>query len=167
MSRLKRWGRDLLVLALLMLVMIWVMDSWRAPQVPLAFADQPMHTVDGREVTLSTLSQERPLLVYFWASWCNICRFTTPAVAAMAEDGSNVIGIVLRSGEDAKVERYLQAKEYRMPLINDKDGRLSASWQVSVTPTLVIIDKGRVVSSTSGFTSSWGMRLRLWWAGWH
>lgn len=165
MSRLKRWARELLVLAILLAGVMWVMDSWRAPQAPLAFADQPLHTLDGQEVTLNTLSQDRPLLVYFWASWCGICRFTTPTVAEMAQEGGNVIGIALRSGDDEKVQRYLQAKHYQMPLVNDPQGRLSANWQVSVTPTLVIIDKGQVVSSTTGFTSGWGMKLRLWWAG--
>lgn len=165
MSRLKRWVRELLVLALLLAGGVWVMDSWRAPEAPLAFADQPLHTLDGQEVTLNTLSQQRPLLVYFWASWCGICRVTTPTVADMAQQGSNVIGIALRSGDNDKVQRYLQQKQYQMPLINDPEGRLSANWQVSVTPTLVIIDKGKVVSTTTGYTSGWGMKLRLWWAG--
>lgn len=165
MSRMKRWTRDLLVLFLLMAGVMGVMDQWRGPRAPVAFAEQPLHTLDGQEVTLNTLSQDRPLLVYFWASWCGICRFTTPVVAEMAREGSNVIGIALRSGDNENVQRYLQVKQYQMPLVNDPEGRLSAHWQVSVTPTLVIIDKGQVVSTTTGFTSGWGMKLRLWWAG--
>lgn len=167
MTRLKRWARELLMLALLLAVAMWVMDQWRAPKAPLAFADQPLQTLDGREVTLNALSQDRPLLVYFWASWCGICRYTTPTVAEMAQQGSNVIAIALRSGEDSEVQRYLQAKGYQMPLVNDPQGRLSANWQVSVTPTLAIVDKGQVVSTTTGFTSGWGIKLRLWWAGDH
>jgi len=165
MSRLKRWAREILVLALLLAGGMWVMDSWRAPKAPLAFADQPLLTLDGQEVTLKALSQQRPLLVYFWASWCGVCRFTTPTVADMAQQGRNVIGIALRSGENDKVQRYLQAKQYHMPLVNDPEGRLSANWHISVTPTLVIIDKGKVVGTTTGYTSGWGMQLRLWWAG--
>ncbi len=46
----------------------------------------------------------------------------------------------------------------------------AASWRGSgtsrVTPTLVVISQGEVKSVTTGWTSSWGMRLRLWLASW-
>ncbi len=42
----------------------------------------------------------------------------------------------------------------------------AASWRGSgiseVTPTLVVISQGEVKSVTTGWTSGWGMRLRLW-----
>ncbi|WP_255478184.1 thioredoxin domain-containing protein, partial [Serratia sp. ME43] len=39
------------------------------------------------------LSHERPLLVYFWASWCGVCRFTTPDVARLQAAGGNVLTV--------------------------------------------------------------------------
>ncbi|GAB3408838.1 alkyl hydroperoxide reductase [bacteria symbiont BFo1 of Frankliniella occidentalis] len=165
MTRLKRWGRELLLFVVLLAGVLWAMDLWRAPHAPLAFADQPLQTLDGRDVTLAALSAERPLLVYFWASWCGVCRFVTPQVAELASSGQNVISVALRSGEDEKVQRYLQAKRYPLATINDPQGSLSGSWQIGVTPTLVVIDKGAIVSTTTGWTSSWGIKLRLWWAG--
>ncbi|HAJ7641775.1 TPA: protein disulfide oxidoreductase, partial [Escherichia coli] len=36
------------------------------------------------------------------------------------------------------------------------------NWEISVTPTLVVVSKGQVVTTTSGWTSYWGMKLRLW-----
>jgi len=52
-----------------------------------------------------------------------------------------------------------------MPVVNDPRGEISSQWDVGVTPTFVIISKGEVVSSTTGWTSSWGLKARLWWAG--
>jgi hypothetical protein len=52
-----------------------------------------------------------------------------------------------------------------MPVVNDEQGQLSRLWQIQVTPTLVVAYKGEVKSVTTGFTSGWGMKLRLWWAG--
>ncbi|PYA56163.1 protein disulfide oxidoreductase, partial [Serratia marcescens] len=43
-------------------------------------------------------------------------------------------------------------------------GTLSAQWQIGVTPTFVVVSQGKVVQSTTGWTSYWGMKLRLWWA---
>jgi len=99
-----------------------LMDAWRAPHLPASFDSTPLQTLDGETVTLAALSKDEPVLLYFWASWCGVCRFTTPEVARLRSEGENVMTIALRSAQ------------------------------------------GRVVSTTSGWTSYWGMKFRLWWA---
>ncbi|AHG18795.1 alkyl hydroperoxide reductase [Chania multitudinisentens RB-25] len=165
MARLTRWARELLILALMLLVMVLIVDLWRAPQAPPAFEQQLLKTLGGESVSLAQLSRNKPLLVYFWASWCAVCRFTTPDVAKLVAGGSNVLTVALRSGSDQQVERWLAGKKLQLPVINDPQGSLSAQWQIGVTPTFVVISQGNVVQSTTGWTSYWGMRLRLWWAG--
>lgn len=164
MARLKRWARELLVLALIVLVATFAMDWLRAPQAPPAFNNQMLETLDGERVSLAQLSESKPLLVYFWASWCAICRFTTPNVAKLVANGGNVLTVALRSGDNQQVERWLARKQLQLPVVNDQLGALSAQWQVGVTPTFVFISQGKVVQSTTGWTSYWGMKLRLWWA---
>lgn len=70
--------------------------------------------------------------------------------------------VALRSGDGPQVEHWLRKKGYQMPVINDATGQLSAQWQVSVTPTLVVLYRGKMVQHTSGWTSYWGMKARLW-----
>lgn len=53
----------------------------------------------------------------------------------------------MRSGDNAKLARWVEKKQLKMPVINDENGALSQQWQVSVTPTLVIVSKGNVVST--------------------
>lgn len=164
-SKLRRWLREGVILLVLLASVMLIMDWWRAPQSPAAFDTTPLHTLDGQTVTLGALSAERPLLVYFWASWCAVCRFTTPDVAKLQAEGQNVLTIALRSGSESEVSRWLARKGVIFPVVNDADGAISRSWQIGVTPTLVVVDKGKVVSTTSGWTSYWGMKMRLWWAG--
>lgn len=163
-SKLRRWLREGLILLALLVVVTVLVDAWRAPQVPPAFDSTPLQTVDGETVTLAKLSEEKPVLLYFWASWCSVCRFTTPDVARLHREGVNVMTIALRSGSEADVARWLTRKNVTFPVINDASGEISRRWEISVTPTLVIVSKGEVVSTTSGWTSYWGMKLRLWWA---
>ncbi|MDA8480559.1 protein disulfide oxidoreductase [Citrobacter sp. Awk 4] len=163
-SKLRRWLREGLILLALLTVVTVLVDAWRAPQVPPTFDSTPLQTVDGETVTLARLSEENPVLLYFWASWCGVCRFTTPDVARLHQDGVNVMTIALRSGSEAEVSRWLTRKNVTFPVINDASGEISRRWEISVTPTLVIVSKGEVVSTTSGWTSYWGMKLRLWWA---
>ncbi|TNV13116.1 protein disulfide oxidoreductase [Buttiauxella sp. B2] len=164
-SKLKRWGREALVIAMIFITIVVVMDMWRAPKMPATFDSTPFHTLDGKTVTLNALSEERPLLLYFWASWCAVCRYTTPSVAQLVSEGENVMTIALRSGDPQEVSRWLVRKKVQLPVVNDASGELSRNWQIGVTPTLVVFYKGEVVSSTTGWTSYWGMKLRLWWAG--
>ncbi|WP_413529389.1 protein disulfide oxidoreductase [Rahnella inusitata] len=165
MTRLKRWARELGVLALLIFAVMSGVDFLRAPQAPADFGHQPLQVVDSQNVTLLEQSQQRPLLVYFWATWCGVCKMTTPDVAKLAEEGGNVLSVALRSGDEDKIRQYLAAKNIAMPVVNDPRGELSAQWDIGVTPTFVMIDKGNVVSTTTGWTSYWGMKARLWWAG--
>lgn len=163
-SKLRRWMRELVVLLLLAMTVMWGMDQLRKPVLPADFSGMPMQTLTGGQVDLAALSADRPMLLYIWATWCGICRYTTPAVDEMAEQGANVMTLAMRSGDDQELTRYLQKRQLSMPVINDARGNLARQWQVGVTPTLVVISKGKVVTATTGWTSAWGMKLRLWWA---
>ncbi|ATM95077.1 putative metal resistance protein [Yersinia frederiksenii] len=162
MSRLKRWGKELAILLLIVAVVSLGMDWLRSPQAPADWPDTALQTLAGKRVSLQEMSQEKPLLIYFWATWCGVCKFTTPSVNQLVQEGENVLTVALRSGDAAQVERWLSKKGYQLPVINDPQGQLSAQWQVSVTPTVVILYQGKMVQHTSGWTSYWGMKLRLW-----
>jgi len=164
MAKVKRWAKELGIGIVLLMGVLLGMDFLRAPQAPADFGHQSLQTLDGQTFTLNEKSQQQPLLVYFWATWCGVCKFTTPNVGKLSANGGNVVSVALRSGDGEKIERYLQGKKITMPVINDPRGEISSAWDIGVTPTFVVIDKGRVLSTTTGWTSYWGMKLRLWWA---
>ena len=163
-SRLLRWLREGIILAVLLGGVMLAMDWWRAPIAPPSFESLPLQTLEGQTVTLAELSADKPLLVYFWASWCAVCRFTTPDIAKLYDEGNNVLTIALRSGNGDEVTNGLRRKGYTLPVVNDPHGAISQRFQISVTPTLVVLYKGKIISTTSGWTSYWGIKLRLWWA---
>ncbi|MGX5011251.1 protein disulfide oxidoreductase [Enterobacter asburiae] len=165
LSRLRRWAREGIILILLTLAVMWGVDQYRKPSLPASFSATPMQSINGNIYDIAALSQKRPLLIYVWATWCSICRYTTPAVDKLAKEGGNVVSVAMRSGDNAKLARWVEKKNLSMPVINDASGALSQQWQVSVTPTLVIVSKGNVVSATTGWTSYWGLKIRMWWAG--
>ena len=164
-SKLRRWARELLILLLMVIVTVWGMDQLRKPVLPAGFSATSVETLEGAQMNIAALSEERPLLIYVWATWCAICRYTTPAVERLTQEGGNVLSVALRSGDDGQLSRWMAKKRLTMPVVNDASGALSRQWQVSVTPTLVIVSKGNVVGTTTGWSSYWGMKLRLWWAG--
>jgi alkyl hydroperoxide reductase subunit AhpC len=72
----------------------------------------------------------------------------------------------MQSGTADELVAYLQAQGVDYPVINDEHGRLAASYGVKAVPASFILDReGRVRFATRGYTTGWGIRLRLWLAG--
>lgn len=164
--RWRRWGKEALWLLLFALLLSIVLDLWRSPALP---EDSPLPVLtlqDGTRADLQAMSRERPLLIYYWASWCAVCRFTTPAVEQLWQDGENVLTVALRSGDNTRLRQGMARKGLSFPTHNDEQGTLAARWQVNVTPSFLILKDGKVVSSTTGWSSRWGLQLRLLWASW-
>lgn len=160
----KTWGgrlKSLLGYVLFFLVVGWGVDLWRAQDLVSGKAPQlTAVSLQGEAVDLFAMSQEQPVLVYFWATWCSVCSTVSPSVNFVS-DGAQVVTVALSSGADERVQRYLGAKDYDFTVINDEKGLISREWGISVTPTLFVIDKGEISSVTTGFTSPFGMWARL------
>ena len=162
--RWRRWGKEALWLLLFGVVISTALDLWRSPALP---EDGPLPTLtlqDGTTADLQAMSRDKPLLVYYWASWCAVCRFTTPTVEQLWQDGENVLTVALRSGNTQQLSKGMGKKGLTFPTHNDERGDLAARWQVSVTPSFLIVKDGKVVSTTTGWSSGLGLKLRLAWA---
>lgn len=162
----RRWGKEALWLLLMALVITILVDLWRSPTLPAGAMEAPFTLQDGTTTTLAEQSRGKPLLVYYWASWCGVCRFTTPTVEQLWQEGENVLTVALRSGSDEPLRAGMAKKGLTFPTHNDESGDSAARWQVGVTPTFLVIKDGALVSSTTGWSSAWGLRLRLLWASW-
>ncbi|WP_028862691.1 protein disulfide oxidoreductase [Psychromonas aquimarina] len=155
------WLKEALVLVLLLTLISWAVDFWRSGS--MASGQAPALTavsVQGEQIDLGAMSQDKPVLLYFWATWCPVCSYVSPSVDFFSDD-YQVLTVALTSGEAERVNKYQQAKEYDFSTINDPKGQISQAWGISVTPTIFIIDKGEIKSVTSGFTSPMGMWMRL------
>ena len=86
-SKLRRWLRELAVWLLIGAAMGLAVDYFRQPALPQNVSATSLHALDGRTVDLNAMSQQKPLLLYVWATWCGVCRYTTPSVASLAADG--------------------------------------------------------------------------------
>ena len=155
------WLKEALIFTTIVVVIGLGTDLWRSQSMASGVAPKLIsQSVLGEEVNLVAMSQEKPVMVYFWATWCSVCSAVSPSVNFISGN-YQVLTVALASGEPQRIKQYLNAKQYDFSAINDPKGKISREWGVSVVPTIFIIDKGQITSVTTGFTSPIGMWLRL------
>ncbi|WGE31950.1 protein disulfide oxidoreductase [Actinobacillus genomosp. 2] len=159
---LLRFGKNIFLYGLMFIVLSIAVDWYRKPSEPNEFAQQVLYDLQQQPKVIAQLSHQQPMLLYFWGSWCGYCKFTSPAIQQLADEKIPVLSVALKSGDPQQVANYLQQENYHFPVINDPDGEISKSWDIQATPTILIIKDGKVVQHTTGLTSYWGLKVRLW-----
>jgi len=147
-----------LALIAILLVAHWsaTRGHFRGPMPPLQGL-----SLDGRSITLQPPGE--PTLIYFWATWCGVCRAVHGSVADIAKDYP-VVAIAIQSGPPAQVTRSVKKHPFggRTTVLVDPDGVLAQLLGVRGVPTFFFVNrKGEIVSSTAGYTTEVGLRLRL------
>lgn len=118
-------------------------------------------TINSSHIALN-IAQTEPTLVYFWGTWCSACRITSPMIDTISQD-HRVISVAVASGTDNDIQHYMDEHQYHFPVLNDDSGEQSSHWGAAAFPAIYIIDtQGKIRYVTSGVTSSWGMKFRLW-----
>lgn len=160
--RLLRLGGELSLLLLFMLAVeaYLTRDAARGPAPVLAAT-----LSDGRAFDLTQL-RGAPALVYFWGTWCPVCRAGQGTVDALAADVP-LLTVAMQSGTPGEVNVYLAEHGLRWATVADEYGAIARQWGVTGVPAVFVIDgSGDIRFVTRGYTTGWGLRLRLWLAGW-
>ncbi|NOQ15205.1 MAG: redoxin domain-containing protein [Methyloprofundus sp.] len=122
-----------------------------------AIPDLPK-TIQGK-----SLISDKPVIIYFWGSWCGICATIQGTISEVLQDYSGVT-VALRSGNNTDVLNYLQSNKLDWPVINDNDGALAQAFGVSAVPAVFIVaPDGQIRFVTLGYVTEIGLRLRLGW----
>lgn len=158
-AALRRWTREIaIVLAIFAGVQWW----------------QSRGTVEGRAPALEEEGLDGPLslsalkgqaaVVHFWATWCGVCRAEEGSIDAFARQAP-MISVAVQSGGEDKLQAYRQDRGVSFPMTADPEGRIATRWGVTKFPTTFFIAPDGTIRSVSvGWTSSLGLRARLWWA---
>lgn len=146
---------------LIFFIIAGAVDWWRKPTQPPYSSNFAFTDLNGDTKVLQTLSQKQTTILYFWGSWCNICRYTSPTIEKLYHEGIPVISIALKSGDNHSLQNHLNAHQLTFPTVNDSNGLISHNWKISAVPTIILIKNGKMLHATTGFSSYWGLRIRL------
>jgi peroxiredoxin len=107
----------------------------------------------GGTLRLSDL-QGQPVLLNFWASWCDPCRDEMPmlvqADARHRDGGLAIVGLNLQE-PDEKVRNFADEYGVTFPTVIDRDGEVAGVWKLDGPwdgiPTSYFIDAKGVIRS--------------------
>lgn len=155
-ARLRQWC----LFILLAIAVHTAIDYWRHHErLGNALPSTLLADIDGRTWDLEKLSRDKPLVIYFWATWCSYCSVTSPSIDALPDD-IQVLSIALKSGSSRELKNYLNDHSYDFATVNDDTGQISKLWGVAGTPAIAIIEQGEITSFTQGITTYPGIWLR-------
>jgi len=158
--------KQLAIYLAIFIVISFAVDSWRSRGLLSGPIDAlSVVTIEQQQHDVLARSYEQPVMLYFWAIWCPVCDWVSPSINWLADDHA-VLSVAIRSGNDARLNSYLQHHDYQFETVNDNTGELARRWQINATPTVVIIANGEIVSYTTGASTPVGLWLRLTWAQW-
>jgi thiol-disulfide isomerase/thioredoxin len=124
-----------------------------------------VHDLDGKPVSLSQYIGRKPVLMEFWATWCESCQELLPRMrAAQKKYGSKVefIGInVAVNQTPTGVRQYMQANDPGFRVLYDDEGTSTRAYQVPATSYVLIIDRaGKIAYTGIGGTQSFDRVLQ-------
>lgn len=163
-NKKRRWLRWSLELAAVLIIFILV-NLYQTRDAPSGPAPEISgQLLDGTGVSLQAMRGD-PVLVHFWATWCPICGMGQSTIDAIAEDYS-VLSVAMDEASPEQLLAYMKDRDVDYPVLHDPDYDVAREYGVRGVPSSFIVDRaGNIRFVESGYTTSAGLRLRLWWAG--
>lgn len=110
------------------------------------------------------IEKDKPLLIHFWATWCPICALEEQNIETISKD-YQIITIATQSGSSEEIKEYLEKNNLSFKVVNDNLATLSREFNIKAFPTTFIYDKNQNLKfSEVGYSSTFGLKLRLWWS---
>ena len=99
----------------------------------------------GEEITLSERVRERPVVLFFWASWCPYCKALMPHLQSIVlEHGDDVEVLALHFRDDKDPVAFIDEHGYEFTVLPEAD-LVAAEYEVWGTPGLMLVDGERQI----------------------
>ncbi len=121
-------------------------------------------TLEGKTFDASLL-KGKPLIINFWASWCEPCREEAPLFREVAQKYRtqvNLVGVLHTESSYVKARAFAQEFGYTFPSIQNDNNQLSFDFGVTAPPETFFVDAaGKVVARHIGALNAQTLQVNL------
>lgn len=92
----------------------------------------------------------QPVLVFFWASWCSVCKAAMPGLETVYQDfapqGFAILAINTTNQDTLSTAvNYFTTQNYTYTLLLDRDGSVANQYLMRAVPTSVLVGGDGIV----------------------
>jgi cytochrome c biogenesis protein CcmG/thiol:disulfide interchange protein DsbE len=117
-----------------------------APAVGAPAIGFDLKSLDGKSLSLESF-RGRPLMINFFASWCDPCREEMPLInelAANAKDSYSVLGVAVQDTR-AAVTQYASETRLVFPIALDLNSSVRRAYRIFGPPATFFIDARGII----------------------
>ena len=114
----------------------------------MTMPDVKVETNKGTTFDLNT--NEKPVLINFWATWCPPCRMEMPGLQSLYEEYRDKIDFVMINLGETKetIQDFLVENEvYTFPIGYDMEGIYGLKFNIAAIPTTIIVGEDKVIKN--------------------
>ncbi|MEW5797852.1 MAG: TlpA disulfide reductase family protein [Bacteroidota bacterium] len=116
-----------------------------------------VETIDGEEISIAALSAQGPVLINFWALWCEPCKLEMKQLQSLSEKYKSRHFSIVAVNQDnqksvSKVPSYVSSQQFTFYIALDPDGEIAQRFNVQNIPFSILFGKnGKIVYKTLGY----------------
>ena len=122
------------------------------PLVGQPAPDFALTTLDGRSVSLASF-RGRPVVVNFWASYCEPCKEEFPLFRAARErhagSGLEILGVIKSDDDVTAARAFAEAQRATWPLLPDPGGETTDTYRVAALPLTFYVGRDGTIRAVS------------------
>jgi len=115
-----------------------------APKTAPAAPAFELPLLDGETVSVADQWADRPVVLIFFESWCEICKEEQPEINDLVEKYQDVVlflGIAGMSSEE-ELRQYVEDNDVAYPVGTDESGKIWLRYAAEEPPLIALVSKG-------------------------
>ncbi len=124
------------------------------PRTVKSAPDFDLQDLEGNPVSLDDF-KGKPVLLNFWATWCQACKEELPAMQRLYEylkpQGIEIVAISIDRNDKDRIKKYVKEYGLTFPVLWDPDQKVRRGYYIMGLPTSYLVDsEGKLQGFVSG-----------------